>query len=39
MQSDEHLFHESIIENLEGALEKTLGAKQKSRFQQTALKR
>lgn len=29
MQSDEHLFHESIIENLEGALEKTLGAKTK----------
>lgn len=29
MQSDEHLFHESIIENLEGALEKALGAKTK----------
>lgn len=29
MQSDEHLFHESIIENLEGALEKTLGVKTK----------
>lgn len=27
MQSEEHLFHESIIENLEGALEKVLGAK------------
>lgn len=29
MQSEEHLFHESIIENLEGALEKALGAKTK----------
>lgn len=29
MQSEEHLFHESIIENLEGALEKVLGAKTK----------
>lgn len=29
MQSDEHLFHESIIENLEGALEKALGIKTK----------
>ena len=29
MQSDEHLFHESIIENLEESLEKALGAKTK----------
>lgn len=29
MQSDEHLFHESIIENLEGTLEKALGTKTK----------
>lgn len=29
MQSDEHLFHESIIENLEDSLEKALGAKTK----------